>query len=465
MKDCFEVLNIDEYADESTIKTAVEKMMLKYPPDKYPEQCSDVIAAGKMLLNPLTRDACLSFHHMNDESKQAYKMAELELDSGKPASAIRILEKAIKTEDCTDHLYYLLADACVKGGRYLKAINAYEQIIPKYPYDANMLLNYTETCIIGNRFQKALESAQKGYMNDRDNILFMFYYVKALIHFEKYETAEKVLGDAIDNPSFSQHKHEIYAKLAFVLFSEKKIDKALQYIEILPSLEAEENEKIESVDIILNMLDCFLDSQMYEEANRCMCVILQLMPERDDIAEAKRDLEKMLKLEPEFSALEKDEPIPECLLALIANELFPSYTSDMTEYQRKAYSVMNEYQIISDYSSFLLPIRYIKTNYPEIYSLKGDFFDQIQNSKKRKILSAKYKTLIYQYQDAFDGILDEWSDEDFQDYEDADDEDFQNYEYDEEPDVYENETERKVKYEDNVRPFIRREDIKGKKQK
>lgn len=464
MKDCFEILNIDENADESVIKAAIQKMLQKYPQDKYPEKYSDVVAAGKMLLNPLTRDACLKFHRMNDGSKRAYKMAEHELDSEKPANAIKILEKAIKTEEYTDHLYLLLAEACAKEGRYLKAINAYEKLIPRYPYDMRILLNYTEVCIIGNRFRKAFVSGRKGYMNDRNNIMFMFYYVKTLMHFREYKTAEQVLNDAIKNSSFSQHRHGLYAKLAFVLFVEKKIDKALHYMEMLPDLEAGEDERIESGDIILNMLDYFLDSQMYEEANRCMCVILKLLPERDDIAEAKKSLEKMLKLEPEFSALEEDGSIPESLIALIANELFPAFTSDMTEYQRKAYSVMNEYQIINDYPSFILPIRYIKTKYPEIYALKGDFFDQLQNPKKRRILSAKYKTLIYQYQDAFDGMLDEWLDED----EDGDEDDYEYEDYlqdDEKHDIHENEPESKIKYEDNVRPFVKREDMKGKKQK
>jgi hypothetical protein len=327
-----------------------------------------------------------------------------------------------------------------------------------------ILLNYTEVCIIGNRLQKALAAAEKGYMNDRNNIPFMLYYVKTLMYFGKYKTAEQVLSAAVDNAFFSQHRHEIYAKLAFVLFIEKKIDRSLHYMEMLPDLEADEDERIESGDMILNMLDYFLDSQMYEEANRCMCVILKLLPERDDIAEAKKNLEQMLKLEPEFSALEEDGSIPECLIALIANELFPAFTSDMTEYQRKAYSVMNEYQIINDFPSFILPIRYIKTKYPEIYALKADFFDQLQNSKKRRILSAKYKTLIYQYQDAFDGMFDEWPNED-QDEDDYEDE----YEYylkdDEKYDAHENETERKIEYKDNVRPFVRREDLKEKKQK
>lgn len=457
MKDCFEILNIDEYADESMIKTAIEEMINKYPPDKYPEQCSDIISAGKLLLNPLTRDSCLSFHHMNVESKRAYKMAEHELGSGKPASAIRILDKAIKTEEYADHLYYMLADACVKGGRYLKAIKAYERIISKYPNDVNMLLHYTEACIIGEKYQRALEAAQKGYLIDKDSILFMLYYAKASMHLGKYDAAEKVLREAIDNSSFYKQRHVIYAKIAFVLFVEQKIDEALEFMEMLPTLEAGEDEKIESGEMILNMLDGFLDSQMYSEANRCMCVILKLIPEREDIAEAKKKLENMLKLEPEFTALEEDGSIPECLLALIANELFPSFTTDMTEYQRKAYSVMNEYQIINDYTLYLLPIRYIKTNYPEVYRLKADFFDQLQNSKKRRILSAKYKTLIYQYQDAFDGMLDEWSDED-----DAEDEDYKDYEY-EDFVTYDKKTEKKTKYEDNVRPFVKREDFKGNK--
>lgn len=459
MKDYFEILQVNEGDDISTIEKAYKDMLIKYPEDRYPVENSQIAKAYRMLTSSLTIDACLNFHRMEFTSKQVYKLAEQALEEGRYNGAIKILEKTIKIENYNDHLYHLLGTACLKAEKYTKAVKAFEQILRKYSNDLEILLRYTEACIASNNYKKAIISAKKGYEHEKDSILFTLFLVKGYVHTGKYGEAEKILKEALDNPAFRKRKHDICARLAFVLSLERKYNESLEFMEKLLTIDAEDDEKIESGEMLLNTLDYYLEYQMYAEANRCMGVIIRLLPDRDDIIDAKKNIEKILKLEPEFCSFEEDDSVPEGLVGLVVNELFPEASTGMTEKQRKAYTVMNEYYILHDYNAYLMPLRYIKTKYPNIYNLKKEFFDELQDSKRRKILKTKYQTLIYQYQDTFEEMMDEWDEE--SDDEEFDDEEFDDKEEDGVSDFIGSRAET-VKEISNVRPFIRREDKIGR---
>ena len=447
------LLNINEDADISIIEKTYQDSLKKYPADLYPAENSDIVKAYLMLTNPKTIDACLDFHRMQYTSKQAYKLAEQALEEGRYDGAIKILNKTIKLEKYNDHLYHLLGIACMGIEKYAKAVKAFDQIIKKYPNDMDLLLHHTEACIAGEYYKKVIISAKRGYECEKDNILFAIYLVKGYVQTDMYGEAEAVLKEAVNNPAFHERRHGICTRLAFVLSLERKFNESLKCMEKLLTLDADDKEKIDSGEMLLNTLDYYLENDMYGDANRCMEVIIQLLPDRKDILDAKQNIERILKLEPEFCRLEKDKAVPEELVGLVINEIFPEASTGMTERQRKAYAVINEYQIMYDYTRYLMPLRYIKTKYPNIYDLKKDFFDELQDSKRRKILKTRYQALIYQYQDTFEEMMDEWDKE-------YDDEEYEGTEQDDASSSAENRKE-PAKELSNVRPFVRREDRTG----
>ena len=463
MKDYFEILQINDDADNSTIKKAYQDMLIKFPADRYPKENSDIVKAYQVLQDHSMADACLNFHRMQSTSKQVYKLAEQEMEEGCYDGTIKILDKTIKAEEFNDHLYYLLGIACLGAEKYTKAVKAFDKIISKYPYDHNLLLHYTEACIANENYKKAVISAKKGYERDKDNTLFALYLVKAYIQTGKNKEAETDLKEAMNNPAFKVKRHIICARLAFVLSLERKFNESLEYMEKLLTFDAGNDEKIESGEMLLNTLDYYLEYQMYKEANSCMGVIIRLLPDREDIVNAKKRITKILDLEKEFCSFEEDDSVPEGLLGIIINELFPEASTDLTERQREAYAVMNEYQILHDYNMYLMPLRYIKTKYPGLYELKKNFFEELEDLKKRKILKAKYQTLIYQYQDTFEEMMDAWEEE--EDFEDDKNEDKKGKgDVSRKGDTSQLIVNQKepVKELSNIRPFIRREDRVGR---
>ncbi len=462
MRDYFEVLQIDENANASEIEKAYQEMLMKYPAEQYPAENNQIEKAYQLLMNPSLFDACRDFHCMNHASKQVYKLAEQSMEDGFYSEAIKILDKAIRTENHNTHLYYLLGIACLRTEKYTKAIKAFELLLNRYPYDTDLLLYLTEACIANENYKKAVTFAKTGYERNKDHVMFALFLAKGYLHTGKLAEAEGILKEAYQNPAFEEKKHRICARLVFILSLEKKFSESIQYMEMLPDIQTDNEEKLDSGDMLFNALDFYLENQMYLEANKCMSVIMKLLPDREDIVEAKKKIEMILELEPEFCRFEEDDTIPDGLVALIVNELFPETSEGMTERQREAYTVMNEYQLLHDYTEYLMPIRYMKNKYPNLYRLKEEFLNDMQNSKKRRILTTRYQALVYKYQDTFEELMEQW-DEDYGD-EYAD-------EYDgEEPENLPDTKEKRsaelsgkkhgvTEEMSNIRPFIRKEDI------
>ena len=254
------------------------------------------------------------------------------------------------------------------------------------------------------------------------------------MHTRKYDKASDVLIEALENPAFQDRRYNICAKLSYSLFLSGLYEESLLYMERLRDQEADEDEILESGAMFLEMLDHYIESQMFPLAGRCAELILKLLPERSDIAELKRNIETILKLEPEYSKFEEDDFIPDGLKGLIANEIFTDALAGLSPEQIIAYAVFNEYHILSDHSSYLMALRYMKNKYPGLYSLKANFLDALQNSKERKKLTNKNKALFYQYQNVIEDLMENWADDYDEDYDDYD-EDY-NEEFDEDDDEF-----------------------------
>ena len=451
MKDYFEILQISDDADDAEIEAAYNNMLCKYPADQYPDKNKDVIKAYRMLTNPSIKQSCLDFHNMDFVSKQVYILAEQAINEGNFNGAIKIINKTIKMEKHSDHLYYLLGIAYFKLEKYIKAAKAFERVLHRYPNDVDILALSATAYIENENYKKALIPAEKGYTLDKDNISLIYSLAEGYVHTGKYGNAVDVLKKAMDNSAFHESRYNICVRISYALFLDRKFEESHEYMERLITFETTDEEKIASGELLLSVLDYYLDSQMYSDANRFMGVIIRILPDREDIVEYKRNIEKILKLEPEFSRFEEDDSVPDGLVGLVAAELFPGDETGMTEEQKKAYTFMNEYHILLDCTPFLMPLRYIKREYPGLYELKKDFFDALQDTKKRKIMKTKYQTQLHQYQDVFEELMEEWEeeiDEETDEEEDIIDSGYESNEHDEEI--------------SNVRPFIRSVDKVGR---
>jgi tetratricopeptide (TPR) repeat protein len=416
MRDYFDILQIPGSATDKEIEQAYRNMLRQYPPQEFPERNRDIEEAYKMICDPVTKTACIEFYLMEPESKQIYFEAQQSIIDNKPGEAVKLLEKTLDSEQHKDHLFYLLGIAYMIMGKPRKAVRIFEQVIGNYPDDINLKIYFSKACLDARQYKKAIESAKIGYESGKNNFLAVYCLVEGYIYTKKYNKASDVLKEAFENPAFQDRRYNICAKLSYSLFLNGLYEESLIYMERLKDQEADEDEILESGTMFLEILDYFIDNQMFPQAGRCAEMILKLLPERSDIAELRKNIETILRLEPEYSKFEEDDFIPDGLKGLIANEIFTDTMAGLSPEQITAYTVLNEYHILSDYSRYLMALRYMKNKYPGLYSLKTDFLDALQNTKERKKLTNKNKALFYQYQNIIEDLMENWADE----YDDVD---------------------------------------------
>ncbi len=427
MRDYFDILQIPGSATDQEIRKAYRRMLRQYPAQQYPERNRDIKEAYKVLCDPVAKIACLEFHLMGSESKQVYFDAQQSIIDNRAGEAVKLLEKALDSEQHKDHLFYLLGIAYMIMEKPRKAVRIFEQVIGNYPDDIHLKIYYSKACLDARQYKKAIESAKIGYESGKNNFLAVYCLVEGYIHTKKYDEASDVLREAFENPAFHDRRYNICAKLSYSLFLNGLYEESLLYMERLKEQDVDEDEILESGAMFLEILDYYIDSQMFPQAGRCAELILMLLPERSDIAELKRNIETILKLEPEYSKFEEDDFIPDGLKGLIANEIFTDALAGLSPEQIIAYAVLNEYHILNDYSSYLMALRYMKNKYPGLYSLKTDFLDAIQNTKERKKLTNKNKALFYQYQTVIEDLMEDWVDEyddEYDEYDEDYDEEF-----------------------------------------
>ncbi len=414
MKDYFEVLDIKDSAGEQAVRDAYEAMLEKYPVEQYPEKNMEIEEAYRALSDKALRSACIEFHRMDEASKKAYGEARDAISEGKYGKAARILEKQCKNAEYSAHLNYLLGIAYMNLDKPVKAVKVLEPVRYDYPHDMELVLLFIKACLTAKRYDMALSLAEDYVIEYGDNFDLVRLLAEGYMLTKDYNGATKVLMDALENPVFDDNRFTIGARLSYSLFMEKKFKKSLDMLDKIAAFGVETDEVHESLDLFVNMLDYFIDAQKFAEAERCASALLMMLPGRKDIAGIKESIEMIRKLEPEMKKFEKDEFIPDLLKFYTTNDAFPSDFGAVDAEQSKAYMVLMEYQILNDYSSYLMALRYMKNQYPTLYDFKREFFDGLQDAKERKKLQNKNKALFYQYQEVIEEMMDEW-DEEFDD--------------------------------------------------
>lgn len=448
MKDYFEVLDIDEQTGEQGIKKAYLRMLEKYPAEKFPEKNRDIEEAYEALTNPRKRHSCIEFHRMSDASKQAYRSAVDDMGKGDYPKAARTLEKALKDEKHATHLKFVLGLAYLNMGKPARALKMLEPVRYEFPYDIDLNIIYIRACLEAKEYDRALAGAEECYSIDKSNFVLIGLLADGYQMKKEYGEAAAVLMEAFENPAFLDRQYVIGSRTAYILFLDKKYPDSLEWLERLTALKADEEEKDAFFNVFMAMLDYFIGKHMFREAGRCAGAILGLMPDREDVAMVKKGIDVILSVESEIDRFDRDEFIPDLLKIYIASGIGELLAADQAEEQHHAYMALLERQLLSDFSSYLIAVRYMKTNYPALYRFKAGFLDAFQNSRERKKLENKNKVIFCRYQDVIAKMLEEMSAEYFGD-EDGWDDDPDGWHDDDEYD--EDEYEEYDEYDDDCR--------------
>lgn len=421
MIDYFEVLDIDEQTGEQGIRNAYKRMLEKYPAEKYPEKNRDIEEAYEALTNPRKRYSCIEFHRMSDASKKAYTAAVDAMGKGEYPKAIRTLEKALRDETHTIHLKFVLGLAYLNTGKPARALKMLEPVRHEFPYDIELNTIYIRACLDAKEYDRAISWAEECYDFEKNNFVLVGLLVDGYQMTNEYREALAMLREAFENPAFRDMQYVIGSRTAYILFLDEKYADSLEWMDRLAALKAGENEKTASFNVFMTMLDFFIGKHMLREAGRCAGAILKIMPEREEIARVKNSIDVILGIESEIERFDSDGFIPDLLKIYIASGIGELLAADQAEEEHQAYMILLERQLLSDTGSYLITVRYFKTNYPALYAFKSEFLDAFQDSKERKKLINKNKVLFCRYQEIIAQMLEELSARYFGDEDDWDD--------------------------------------------
>jgi len=412
MKDYFEVLDIGEDTSEQAINDAYRQMLVKYPAGRYPEKNNEIEEAYRMLCDPAARKSCIEFHRMEQPSKEAYKLASTALTEGRYAEAAQILETAVEHEKHTIHLNYLLGIIYLNLKKPYKAFKALQPVSDAYPGDVDLNTFYIKACLDSHKYKKAVKRAEECLARGSDNYMLIHLLTEGYLQLGQYEYAIALLEDSFNNPALEDNRHNICAKLTYIYFLDENIDECFKWMDKLTGLPASDEDKEDSVQLIIEILDRFIDVHMLQQARKCIDTILELTPYKEDVEEFKRNIDALMKIKPEIDSFEGDKFIPDFLKIYVANGVFNNWIQNLSEEKQKAYSVLLDYQILNENIDILMALRYMKNKYPQLYQLKADFFDALQDTRERKKLTNRNKALFYQYHDLIRELMDEFDDED-----------------------------------------------------
>jgi tetratricopeptide (TPR) repeat protein len=411
MKDYFEILGVDVEDGEIIIDKAFTRLKEEYPINQYPEKNREIYEAYQNLKDTDKRELCISYHKMSECSKQAYKLAKEALENENYSQAVKILEKVIRNEDFPDILNFLMGIASLKLGKYVKASKAFAKLLPKYSGSEEILGYYALALSAKGSFRKAAKIASLGYNLNKNNFTFLYILAKGLIYQDKNCEAMEILSEALRQKSFDKHRAHIYSMMAIAAFYDCKYRESLEFMEEASKLSFEnDEERITIGEEFLSILDSYISRQMFNEAGKCISCLMDILPDREEISEFKKKIEAELKFGNIFRMLEMDDAIPDNITGLIAAELFPNEAVGISTEQKEAYVFMSEYFILQDSIEYLIPLRHMKNRYPELYGLKKDFFDAVQDAKKRRSLFSKYRTNILKYKGTFYQLMSQLED-------------------------------------------------------
>lgn len=73
---------------------------------------------------------------------------------------------------------------------------------------------------------------------------------------------------------------------------------------------------------------------------------------------------------------------------------------------KKEAGYLYKFKLITEYDKFRSSIQKLKKNYPELYSIRVDFFDKVQNSIERKNMQANYNKQASRLDSMLGGFFD-----------------------------------------------------------
>lgn len=202
MRKDYEILGIDENADEKVIKRAYFKLIRTYSPEKDPERFQEIRAAYERLMETGKQPENSIQLEFPADDKFALDMFERiqqlmqEQDYDK---AVKAAEEGLEYYHDMECFLYMYARCSILNGKTGKAVKAYEKLVKRYPDKVYYMGELAKAYYARGYMRKAYTMFQKACEEGAREAEFLLQYSLCCFKKERNDEALQVLETLMDS--------------------------------------------------------------------------------------------------------------------------------------------------------------------------------------------------------------------------------------------------------------------------
>jgi curved DNA-binding protein CbpA len=397
MKDYYATLKIDKSAGQTEIKKAYFALVRVYPPDKHPEEFMQIREAYEVLIDENTRSQYNAIDTMPDIVKMYFKEGQIALEAGEVEDAIRLLEQVIKSYPHFSVVNSLLGEAYLQNDNSGKAIRIFESLVKKEQNNAGFVRQLAHAYAMRGWRNKAITCYEKALTLDEDNISLWLGLIECYLEGKEFNQARETIlaGLEVSNKegwdNLPLYAHIINADI----FSENPEDLQKHLAEMKKKALENEEEQTNIGWYLARLSKKIADLSFHRESAELIAAAAAILPEDESVMQIKKEVDSQNIITLQLDKLAEDVDISFEIDKLLSAELDMCDKKVCQDCDINRF--MHEMDIIVDMDAYRIEIIRLKNNYPILYNLKKDFFDNVLNPKMKDFLLDTYHKKFTRY--------------------------------------------------------------------
>jgi len=399
MENLYDILKISKDANKSDIKKAYFNLIKLHSPEKDPERFKLIRHAYEFLIDDKQRNDYDNIIDVPEEYANDFIRAREYIDGSEYKQAINILEKLNKKYKNEPKIKKSLGEAYGRAGNSTKAIKIFESLTRDNPNDDEAALGLVKSYKLRGFINKAKLEYERFLDENPNNAkvwLEYIYFCKSNLDsnlLELFESAEQIDEDMFSND------YIIYSFAIFDSILKRKINTAIKYHEkFVKNYIADEKIDADKFEMALYISFVLLEGNYFKESIGKLVPYLEKFEfKTDDQIKQLEDINKKLSNIYFF-----DDDAIEDTFKDLTNILLDDCDCEHCMLQK----FICEFDIVMEISSYRKSLIYMKNNYPEMYKLHQNFYNEVLFKNKGTYLldkyMKKYENLEKKYPDFFD---------------------------------------------------------------
>ncbi|MEW6242962.1 MAG: tetratricopeptide repeat protein [Bacillota bacterium] len=386
MKDYYGTLNIPKSATVTDIKKAYFGLVRKYPPDRYPEAFMRIREAYEVLVDENTRRQYDEVDSMPADVKLYFDAGRQALDRGDAAEAIRLLEWVVKSHPHFSVVNSLLGEAYLKNENSGKAIRIFEELVAQQPNHAGFARQLAQAYAMRGWHKKGIEQYRRALSLDEDNLSLWLGLIDCHLAVKDFAQAVETVmeGLEVSNRKGWDNLELYYHMIQIDIYSQDHLNMR-KHLEEMKNRAMQSDVDRGNVAWFLAYLSQRIHSLgLFEESAATIDAASALLPDDEEIAEIKKEIDVKTVILGELKKLEADHSINSLLAEMLDFELHMCGNKFCLECPITQFFF--EAEIVAELATFRRDIARLKSAYPQLYNLKKEFFDLALNPKKEDYL-------------------------------------------------------------------------------